>query len=296
MATFDFEDGLIPASFTNGDNAPWINTSAQANGGTKSMKSADSLGNRRMSSLFIIGDFAAGDFDCSYLVSSENNFDFGYIVVDGTEIVKVSGAGSWTAMTQQSLSAGVHVIQFSFIKDASSASGDDAFYIDDITLPSFTDLGGDIDKITIGSTVFTNDPAEPWTATVQTGADNTPFTGASCPTSGAADVDKVLEYDSPSDSPAGTMFVGGHTDNATDKFEIYIDDSLVYTDSGVFGGGRASRGFLQAVTSGTHNYKIVGEELSSARAYMFYEPSFTEVVGGAVIPVIMNHLRNQGIS
>lgn len=291
MPTYDFEDNLIPSVFKNADNNPWVTTSASANAGTYAMKSSAGLTHEQRSDIYIIGDFAAGNFDCSYKISSESNGDVGYIIVDGVEIIQVDGNGAWQAMAQQSLSAGVHCIQFVYIRDASGMQNDDCFYIDDITLPTFTDLKGDVEYFASGVPAgWTNDPtaADEWTAS--TGLE-VPFVGLK--SASGTNKTSTLEYTSDAGAPAGEIFFLGHASSEKnyDYLKFYIDGVEKYSDSGklyTYSDHRAPLGYHQTVTSGSHTYKWeyttdsgVSNEYDAGLLHAFYEPSYTS--GGGLI-------------
>ena len=288
MPTFDFEDGLFPSSWLNADDEPWQVTTEDDNGGTQSLAANNTISDSQISSCYIIGDFEAGDFDCDYKISSENGFDFGFIVLDGVAVVdEVTGAGSWTAMTQQSISAGIHVIQFLFVKDGSSGSGTDTFYIDNVVLPTFTDLSADTDKITLASTVFTNDVTTPWVNAPSGGSSNSPFIGAESAGSSS------LTYTSDSGAPAGDVFfVGFSTGSGASTLQLLIDSTVEQTNptGQMFQGeSYAPLAPIHAVTSGSHDYEILANA-SDMYAFLFYEPGFTVAAAGR----IMSSLANAG--
>lgn len=69
----------------------------------------------------------AGSIAFSYIVSSENNYDWLHVLVDGTEVLKKSGTGTstFTEFTYD-LAAGTHTIVLRYTKDGSQSSGKDA--------------------------------------------------------------------------------------------------------------------------------------------------------------------------
>lgn len=300
MSTFNFENGLFPSSWKNADGLPWQVTTEESDGGTFSLASNNSITNRQISSCYIIGDFEAGDFDLRYMISSESNFDFGYVVVDGVAVLDhISGSVAWTTMPTHALTAGIHIIQFVYIKDNSSSSGTDAFYVDNVVLPLFTQIDNDIDYVDLSSTVFSNSSTAPAVPATITGDRNTPFYGAEAPSSGSGDT--LLSYTSPADSPAGVMLFTGFANDGSGTCKLFIDSTEVQSDTGSFftsggGGLRAPVGHYQSVSSGSHLYEIKLSDGSDSRAYMFYEPSFASGGSIVLIPVIMNQLRNQGIN
>ena len=279
MATFNFDDGLFPASWTNGEGVQWAPTTELVDSGVFSLASSPNVTNNQTSTCFIIGDFAAGTFDLRYLISSEGNYDFGYVIVDGVAIVnKVSGGGGWQNMAQQTLTAGIHIIQFVFNMDNGSGGGNDSFYIDSVTLPTFTDISDSVDYLNLSNTVFANDATNPYFAAIATGARNTPFIGVNSPSGGTAP--STMSYTSPSDSPAGVMFFLGHSDQQNGEFELFIDSAQVFIDVGAYysndsGQLRAPIGHYQTVSAGAHTYEFTSAVSISSRAYMFYEPSMT---------------------
>lgn len=304
MPTYDFEDGLIPSDFKNADTNAWTNTTDDSNGGTHSMKANGSA--LELSSIYIIFELdSGGDFDCDYRIVSEASNDLGYIVVDGVAVVDgVSGAGSWTAMTTQTLSAGVHVIQFQYIKDGNVDTSDDTFYIDNIVLPTADFTIKDDTEFFSGGAIpasgWTNDSTELWESS---GAEPTPFTGLGSEDGLGDSETSTLIYDSPSDSPAGDWFFLGRADSEEnfDFFKVYVDSVEIYSDSGQFSNKRASVGFLASITSGTHEYKFEYSKDGSAlrasdRAYLygFFEPSMAAAPPAGDYPLaILTSRRRQ---
>ena len=65
-----------------------------------------------------------GSVEFNYRVSSENNYDWFYILIDGTQVIKKSGTSvSEFTVYSQELSAGEHSITLKYTKDSSSSSG-----------------------------------------------------------------------------------------------------------------------------------------------------------------------------
>lgn len=65
-------------------------------------------------------------------ISSEGDWDKGYIYIDGVNIANWSGNGGW-AEHQYSVSAGQHTFQWRYVKDFEGNMYDDCFYVDNIT-------------------------------------------------------------------------------------------------------------------------------------------------------------------
>ena len=66
-----------------------------------------------------------------YRVSSEANYDFLRVTLDGVNVVSVSGAGTWTQFSR-TVAAGAHTIVFTYSKDGSGVAGSDAAWVDDL--------------------------------------------------------------------------------------------------------------------------------------------------------------------
>lgn len=65
-----------------------------------------------------------GSVEFNYKVSSENNYDWFYILIDGMQVIKKSGTSvSEFTVYSQELSAGEHSITLKYTKDSSSSSG-----------------------------------------------------------------------------------------------------------------------------------------------------------------------------
>ena len=68
-----------------------------------------------------------GSIAFSYIVSSETNYDWLYVLVDGTEALKKSGTGTSTFTDfSYDLASGTHTITLRYTKDGSNSTGKDA--------------------------------------------------------------------------------------------------------------------------------------------------------------------------
>ena len=132
--TDGFESGgLGQLNWVSGGNAPWIVQTNTVRAGTYSARSGV-IPHNGTSSLSITTDFQAGFAGFDYLVSSEVNWDFLKIILDGTVIRQWSGELPW-ARYQFPVTAGTHTIEWRYVKDASNVSGQDAAFIDNLVLP-----------------------------------------------------------------------------------------------------------------------------------------------------------------
>ena len=66
-----------------------------------------------------------------YRVRSESSYDYFRFYIDGTEVIKASGNGSWTTF-ERNLSEATHTFRFRYHKDGSGVSYEDAIFIKDI--------------------------------------------------------------------------------------------------------------------------------------------------------------------
>ena len=66
-------------------------------------------------------------------ISSESFFDAAYFYIDGVEQFNVSGEANW-AYKEVPVSEGLHTYKWSYVKDYSVSSGNDTYYIDNISL------------------------------------------------------------------------------------------------------------------------------------------------------------------
>ena len=79
-----------------------------------------------------------GFLNYSYKVSSEQNYDYLKVYVDGSQISSASGLVGWTGASTY-IASGEHTVEWIYSKDGSVSSNDDAAYVDAI---SFTPDGG----------------------------------------------------------------------------------------------------------------------------------------------------------
>lgn len=69
-----------------------------------------------------------------YKVSSEQNYDFFEVLVNGVSKLKASGSTGWVTNYEIPLGTGSQTITFKYYKDSSTSSGDDAAYIDNVKI------------------------------------------------------------------------------------------------------------------------------------------------------------------
>ena len=85
----------------------------------------------------VAGTFAAGTVSFRLKVSSEGGFDELRFYVDGVPVMAWSGttATGWQAFSYP-LPAGAHTLKWAYEKDGSASVGQDAAWLDSVTLPA----------------------------------------------------------------------------------------------------------------------------------------------------------------
>jgi hypothetical protein len=139
--TDGFESGgLSQLPWTTAGDAPWfVQTNVVCQGQYAARSGA--ITNSQTSSLILITNFSAGTGSFDYKVSSETNWDFLNFYVDGVLALHWSGEVGW-ANFAFSLTAGMHTLEWTYVKDPSDYSGLDAAFIDDVNLPLSGSSGG----------------------------------------------------------------------------------------------------------------------------------------------------------
>jgi len=130
----DFESGVFGEGWTLSSQYPWTIVNGGTNG-TKCAKSSNAGVNSSEGYMQLsMNVLAAGELTFMYKVSSEANYDKLHFYMDGQEKGVWSGQVAWTQFVQP-VTAGQHTFKWSYSKDYSMNSGDDAAYVDDITFP-----------------------------------------------------------------------------------------------------------------------------------------------------------------
>lgn len=139
----DFEDNSWgDYNWTHG-NYPWEITTTGVYAGTYCARSktwatgwGGQNGNNCTSELSLIWTSSFDDSIVFYKnVSSENNYDFYYFYIDGTEMESLSGTNNNWSRSSYFVPAGTHTFKWSYAKDQSQRSGSDCAWIDNIMLP-----------------------------------------------------------------------------------------------------------------------------------------------------------------
>ncbi len=130
----NFENNQIPTGFTNSTTYPWAVTAGGYNGSDYCIKSGGyDYQNSNLS--YQVTLTGPGTIVFWAKVSSEEDYDWGRFLIDNSQKMNISGEVDWTKYSYE-LTAGTHTLIWTYYKDVSSASGDDCFYVDDITITS----------------------------------------------------------------------------------------------------------------------------------------------------------------
>ena len=89
---------------------------------------------------FTVG--AGGSLAFKYRVSSEANYDFLKVTVDGTEVLSASGTVAWTDFSR-ALTAGSRTVVWTYSKDGITDGGSDDAWVDLIRVTDATSCAGD---------------------------------------------------------------------------------------------------------------------------------------------------------
>lgn len=135
-----FDSGTLPEEIT-GTTGGIVNRADAVGGTAKALRFLDIDDNEE--TFFELSAFATvadDNLTVRYEVSSENNYDFFRILVDGVDVLEpgepgVSGEGDgWQEFTT-TLDPGSHTIRFLYTKDSSADDGDDTAYVSLISYP-----------------------------------------------------------------------------------------------------------------------------------------------------------------
>ncbi|WP_243688351.1 hypothetical protein [Geotalea toluenoxydans] len=134
----DFETGnLGKLPWVTSGNGLWTAKTTTKHGGIYSAEAPVSIVDSQSASLEVPVNCVAGNLIFWYSVSSEANFDFLTLYVDGVQKGKWSGSVPWTQATV-AVTAGTHTFKWVYSKDGSVSTGSDTAWVDDIVFPTVT--------------------------------------------------------------------------------------------------------------------------------------------------------------
>lgn len=130
LLTEDFETLPLDITVVDAGDAVWARSMAQAHTGSWSFKSGTIGNSQTTDAIITVPGGGTNAVRFWYFVSSENNFDFFKVIVNGNIVLQASGNVGWTQVILDL--NGAPDVTFRYSKDSSSSSGDDAAYIDDL--------------------------------------------------------------------------------------------------------------------------------------------------------------------
>jgi hypothetical protein len=127
---YSFEDGLIPSALSPAGASGWYVVNESSSPYTKALR-APAIGNSQTTQFTfqISTTGVANNFKIRYRTSSENNYDFFYVFIDGTQVVKASGDFLVHVNYVGTVSAGVHTVVIRYSKDNTTINGSDTVFI-----------------------------------------------------------------------------------------------------------------------------------------------------------------------
>lgn len=130
----DFESGgFLEWPWIQSGTAPWSMSSAAYEGSWCARSGV--VGNSQNSRMALTQTFlSAGTVDFRARISTETNYDFLKVYLDGVSQISLSGVIAW-ANYSIPVSAGAHTLMWSYEKDGSQTGGEDAVFVDFIQLP-----------------------------------------------------------------------------------------------------------------------------------------------------------------
>ena len=152
VLTEGFESGNMPDGWTSNEYE-WTVVSANGQTGTYCIKNGNS-GNRSTTSTLSVSINFVGEGSISFRsrVSSESNWDVGRFIIDDVEKFFRSGPEEGWREDNYVVPAGTHTFAWSYSKDGSVNSNDDAFYVDDIVIKDFASASTEPYRYTYGQT------------------------------------------------------------------------------------------------------------------------------------------------
>ena len=154
----NFETGDFSSfDYTFAGSADWVIVNTGAYEGTYCAKSGYITDNQDSQLVLTIEVLATGEFSFYKKVSSENNYDKLYFLIDGTSMGDWSGESDWSQHTY-TVTPGTHTFKWRYAKDSSVSNGSDCAWIDYIQLPPTSvilslDAVTDLEAVTDDNTV-----------------------------------------------------------------------------------------------------------------------------------------------
>jgi len=130
----DFEDEDYIAEYISDGLYPWYTDYTNSVSGTSSLRSGN-IDDEQMSEMTISIDVVeAGDLIFNSRVSTEEDYDFLTFYINDFEVGSWSGEIPWSSYSFP-LNVGQYELRWSYVKDFTVSSGDDAVWVDDVIFP-----------------------------------------------------------------------------------------------------------------------------------------------------------------
>jgi len=128
----DFEGTTLPAGYGTSGSPVWSSVTTMPHGGARCAQSG-AIGSSSTTTLTRNVSLAADQtFSFWYRTSTENNYDWLELWIDGTRRDRWSGTTPWT-LASYVLTAGAHSVEWRYTKDGLTTAGSDAVWIDDVS-------------------------------------------------------------------------------------------------------------------------------------------------------------------
>jgi hypothetical protein len=141
IGTYSFDDGEIPADFTN-SNTAWTIWESNPHSGSYCIASDNYHVASSNSTISLTATFEeGGTISFQSRVSSEStSYDYGTFLIDGVQKLVEGGTtpNTWASHSYE-VSAGEHTFTWNYRKDGSVDKEEDRYFIDDIVLQSTTE-------------------------------------------------------------------------------------------------------------------------------------------------------------
>ena len=135
VCDFETQDFSQFGTYTNDAVYPWTVTSAQAHGGSYSMKSGNAGVSSSNTEFSVTVDFTGAgsvSFYCMASCESATSYwDYGSFYIDGVKQDDFLNTTTWQYRNYE-LPAGQHTFKWTYVKDSSVDGNDDCFYVDDV--------------------------------------------------------------------------------------------------------------------------------------------------------------------
>lgn len=144
-----FEWGSIPPHWLNQSNRWQIvdqQNGGERNTGRYAIKSSNRIRENRSGRLSVQLEMEAGNITFAYKTSTEAEYDKLVFSVNGVSKLELSGENDWQVSDPVAVPAGLHRLEWAYIKDGGTDEGQDAVWIDDIVLPIDSDGDGTYDQ------------------------------------------------------------------------------------------------------------------------------------------------------